>query len=323
MASLYRSEEAARTIRTRYLTFLRHWPVASQRLQVPTCQGETFIMACGDPEAPPLVLLHGALGNSAMWMGDVAAWAAAFRVYAVDVIGEPGLSAPSRPALDSDSHARWLDDVLGALSIDCTSLIGMSFGGWIALDYATRRPERVQSLVVICPAGVGRQKIITALQVILLRCLGRWGKRRIREVVLGRGADVDTPRRFREFVSLIDENFRPRIEHVPSFTQATLRRLTMPVLAIVGGRDVLFDSDTTKRKLERAGAEVLYLPEAGHFISGQKNTILAFLQRHPRDARVVGPEEPTDNMVLLLAKMACGQSANNRLPPARTLLRTA
>ena len=34
-----------------------------------------------------------------MWMGDVADWGQDFRVYAVDLVGEPGLSAPSRPRL--------------------------------------------------------------------------------------------------------------------------------------------------------------------------------------------------------------------------------
>ena len=87
----------------------------NRQFRVPTREGETFIVACGDENAPPLMLLHGGMANSAMWMGDVAAWAEHFRVYAVDVIGEAGLSAPSRPPLASEAHALWLDDVMQAL----------------------------------------------------------------------------------------------------------------------------------------------------------------------------------------------------------------
>ena len=66
-----------------------------------------------------------------MWMGDVAAWAEHFRVYAVDVIGDAGLSAPSRPPLASDAHALWLDDVMQALSLERASLVGVSLAdGW-------------------------------------------------------------------------------------------------------------------------------------------------------------------------------------------------
>jgi pimeloyl-ACP methyl ester carboxylesterase len=33
----------------------------------------TFVISCGPPEAPPVVLLHGTGANSAMWLDDVAA----------------------------------------------------------------------------------------------------------------------------------------------------------------------------------------------------------------------------------------------------------
>jgi pimeloyl-ACP methyl ester carboxylesterase len=63
------------------------------------------VIASGREDAPPLMLLHGPAFNSVTWMGDVAAWSAHFRIYAFDVIGHPGLSAPSRPRYDSDAYA--------------------------------------------------------------------------------------------------------------------------------------------------------------------------------------------------------------------------
>ena len=186
MKSVFKSPEGERAVRERYLEILKRWPVTNQQFRVATREGETFVVACGDEGAPPLVLLHGSVANSAMWMGDIAAWAAHFRVYAVDIIGDAGLSAPSRPPLDSDAHALWLDDVMDALSIPKTSMVGISLGGWLVLDYATRRPERVESLVVLCPAGVGRQKFGIVFKTIPLRMMGRWGRRKAAELVLGR-----------------------------------------------------------------------------------------------------------------------------------------
>jgi pimeloyl-ACP methyl ester carboxylesterase len=68
---------------------------------------------------------------------------------------------------------------------------------------------------------------------------------------------------------------------LPIFTDDALRRLDIPVLAIVGGRDVLLDSAETKRRLEAYApkAEVVYLAEARHFIPGQTETVLKFLRR--------------------------------------------
>jgi len=283
MRSIYKSAEGEHAVRERYLEILKRWPVPNQQLRVPTREGETFIVACGDESAPPLLLFHGSMANSAMWMGDVRAWAEHFRVYAVDLIGDAGLSAPSRPPLGSEAHALWLDDVMQALSLTQASLVGVSFGGWLALDYATRRPQRVESLVVLCPGGVGRQKLSIVFKTIPLRMLGAWGTRKAGELVLGRAPANPSPavKYFVQFMSLIHTNFRPRMVKMPVFSDDSLKRLSTPVLAILGGQDVLLDSAGTKRRLEQnvARAEIRYFPEAGHFIPGQTATILEFLRK--------------------------------------------
>jgi pimeloyl-ACP methyl ester carboxylesterase len=285
MTPTYKSDEGARAVRERYLEILKRWPVPNEQLRVPTRHGETFVIACGEKTEPPLLLLHGSAGNSAMWMGDIRAWAEHYRVYSIDVIGEAGLSAPTRPSLASEEYALWLDDVLKALSISQTSIVGVSLGGWLALDYGTRRPQRVARLALICPGGVGRQKIAIVMKTIALRLCGPWGTRRAREAVLGRRPAATSPaaRYFMEFLSLIHENFRPRIVKLPIFSDEALQRLTVPLMAIVGSKDVLLDSAGTKRRLERnvPQAEIRYLPEAGHFITGQTAAILEFLGRSP------------------------------------------
>lgn len=285
MKSVFKSAEGERAVRERYLEILKRWPVPNEQLRVPTREGETFVVACGPASARPLVLLHGSMANSAMWMGDVAAWAAHFRVYAVDIIGDAGLSAPSRPPLGSDAHALWLDDVLNGLSLTSASMVGVSLGGWLVLDYATRRPERVDSLAVLCPGGVGHQKLSIAFKTVPLRMLGAWGRRKAAELVLGRAPSNPSPavQYFLDFFSLIHKNFRTRVVKLPIFNDAALRRLTMPVLAIVGSKDVLMDSAETKRRLERnvPSAQVRFLPDAGHFIPSQTQVILDFLLTHP------------------------------------------
>ncbi len=283
MHRIYKSLEGERLVRERYLAFLERWPVANQQIRIPTSQGPTFVIASGSEGAPPLLLLHGGAANSAMWMGDIRAFTSCFRVYAIDMIGEAGLSAPARPPLCSDAHALWLDEVLRALSIDRAALAGVSLGGWLALDYATRRPGRVERVAVLCPGGVGRQKIAIVLATIALRMCGAWGKRKLAERILGRPPADPPPavKAFLNFVSLIHQHFRSRMVKLPIFSDDALRRLTMPVLAIVGARDVLLNSAGTRSRLEShaPNAEVVYLPEAGHLIPGQTARILAFLSQ--------------------------------------------
>lgn len=273
MTRVYKSPEGEREVREWYLEILKRWPAPNQHLRLPTRQGETFVVACGDENAPPLLLFHGTGANSSTWIGDVAAWAEHFRVYAVDMIGEPGLSAPSRPPLSSDAHMLWLDDVLRGLSLTRVSIVGLSLGGWLTLDYATRRPERVERLVLLCPAGVGA----VLVKNTLFRSLVRSGRRRLREMIHGR-----TPSIASAPTSVIGANFNPRVVKIPTFSDRALRRLTMPVMAILGGKDVVLDSAGTRRRLERnvPHAEICYLPEAGHAIPEQTVPILEFLGRN-------------------------------------------
>ncbi|MEV0200157.1 alpha/beta fold hydrolase [Nonomuraea sp. NPDC050691] len=276
--SIYKSDAGAREILRRYREALRTWPVPADHIHIPTRQGETFVIASGPEHAPPVVLLHGSGTNTAMWRNDVTAWSRHFRVYAIDLIGEPGLSAPSRPSLDSDAYALWLDEVLDALGVTSTAIVGISLGGWMALDYATRRPGRVTRLALLCPGGVGRTKSAWLLKAVLLRPFGSRGMRRSARGVAG--LDRQRDESILDDLVLTFTQFRPRRAHLPRFSDDALRRLTQPMLVTVGDRDALLDSFDTARRIRRCvpHAAVRVLPGVGHAIFGQTDSILTFLR---------------------------------------------
>jgi len=281
MAAIYKSPEGQEQVLARYAEVLGRWPVPCEHRRVPTCEGETFIVVSGPPAAPPVVLLHGSGANSAMWLRDVALWARARRVFAVDVIGEPGFSAPSRPPLTSDACARWLDDVMEGLAVTRASVVGVSFGGWLALDYAARRPHRVDKVVLISPGGVGSQRSSFLFKAVPLMLLGDWGRRKAMALALGIvPANPDAlDREIGTLAQLIARHFRFRPARLPIFGDDTLRRLTMPVMAIVGARDALLDSAATKRRLEQCvpHATIRLLPGVGHLVRDQAREVLDFL----------------------------------------------
>jgi len=285
MTAIFKTPAGAERVAGLYRRALAAWPVPSTHPRLATRQGETFVVACGDPSAPPLILLHGAQSNAASWMFDAAVFSSRFRVYAIDLIGDAGRSAPSRPPLESEDHALWLDDVWAGLGVSRAAVVGLSLGGWLALDYAARRPGRVERLVLICPAGIGRQKNFL-LRTAPLMLLGPWGMRKVREMVFGPApaALPDVVRPLMDLMGAIGQEFRPRVVKIPRLSDADLAALDMPVLAIVGGRDVLIDSAGTRDRLTRLAprAEVIYLPDARHFIPGQTGVVMAFLSE--RDA---------------------------------------
>lgn len=193
MSAIYTSPAGERELNRHYRRALESWPVPADHLRIPTGQGETFVLACGPQDAPPVLLLHGSGANAAAWSADITELVRHARVYAVDVIGEPGLSAPSRPPLDSDAHARWLKEVLDGLGLASTAVVGMSFGGWLALDLATRYPKQVRRLGLLCPGGLGRQRTEKILLNMALRVFGAWGRRRSVQAMTGLSQPRPTP----------------------------------------------------------------------------------------------------------------------------------
>jgi pimeloyl-ACP methyl ester carboxylesterase len=281
---VYRSAEAALAVEAQYVRVLEQWPAPRTELRVPTRLGSTFVLACGPENANPVVLLHGSMANSAAWLPDVALWSARFRLYAIDMIGEPGFSPRVRPALEGEDHALWLDDVFAGLGLNGTpvAIVGTSLGGWLALDYASRRPGAVRALALICPAGIGRQKNLL-LKVLPLLLLGAWGKRRIWELVFGPAPKVLPPemKAIAEMMESIGREAKPRVVRIPQLTDAQLGALRMPILAIAGGRDVLLDSRDTRDRLQRAApqAEICFIEEGYHFLPDQASRVLEFLER--------------------------------------------
>ncbi len=288
VAGIYKSEAGKQAVEGLYREALRRWPAPNQQLTVPTCQGDTFIVVSGESDAPPVVLFHGSGTNSSVWIRDVAEWAARYRVYAVDMIGEPGFSAASRPSLRSDAYVAWLDDVWAHLGLARASIIGVSLGGWLALDYAVKRPERVASLSLLSPSGIGAQNHLFLAKVGLLLMLGPWGLRRSLRLVAGNGG---VPHEVADFVTLVFRHVRPRMEKLPIRTDQELAALTMPVQVILGGQDPLIQSKEARDRMERLvpHLHLTYLEGEGHILPRQTNTIAEFLSLAPSLARRIRP----------------------------------
>jgi pimeloyl-ACP methyl ester carboxylesterase len=282
MADIYKSEEGARAIHARYREILALWAVPNRQFTVPTRAGDTFVISCGPEEAPPVLLFHGSASSSFMWIADAAAFAARFRVYAVDLIGEPGLSARTRYKPGTDEHALWLDDVLKALGIEKASFVGVSLGGWLALDYAIRRTGRVNALALICPAGIGKLKNFL-LKAFPYFFMGEWGRRKLRAMVMGRAYTRrgPVPKLVEDFLGLIFRNFTPRRDPIPPASDEELKRLKMPIAIFLGGEDALIDSADTRRRAQTLlpQAEIDFDPEIGHFIPTPTARIVDFLSR--------------------------------------------
>jgi len=283
MTAIWKSDAGREAVRERYAQFLAYWPQPCVQRRIATAQGETFVMESGKDGVPAVVFLHGSASNSVTWLRDAAVLGQHFKVYAVDMIGEPGLSTESRPPLASGAYAPWLDEVLAGVGVQRCALVGISLGGWLALEYATHYPDKVSAMVLLAPGGVGKHRNVLLWAAPLL-ALGPWRRARFMRIVGAPEPDPDAPpavKAFGGFMAQIHKEFVVRRERLPRFSDAALRKLTMPLMAILGGRDAFIDSPGTRDRLAAHApqADIRYLPEASHFLMGHTADIDAFLRR--------------------------------------------
>jgi len=260
---IYRTEEGRRLVLAAYDALLERWPVALERLTVDTNLGETFVLASGPVDAPPLVLLHGAGSNSGVWIGEIGRLARNRRVFAVDLPGEPGRTCEVRSPWHGPALGDWLLSVMDRLGLERASLLGLSQGGWTALKAATSAPARVCSLLLLSPGGITRDNLWFAVRAGLYQCLGDSGHARIRRMVFGRER---VPAEMERFLTLVMREFKPRLEMLPLFSDEQLRQLTMPTLVLVGSEDRLRSPGPIIARVQRlvptATAEIV--PGASH-----------------------------------------------------------
>ncbi len=279
----FKSREGKEEIMKLYDLALEQWYTPNEKLSIRTRYGETFVIAAGDPSAPPILLLHGTAMNSVMWLSDVYEYVKSYRVYAIDVPGEPGKSDERQQSLKGTEYAQWLSDVYQGLSLKKAYLAGISLGGWLCLKFAVAYPEKVSGLVLINPGGIGPQKkLFLILALIQLMKSKKASKKVSTKVNTKVNGNQDIPDVVLRYQNQINKNFNFRTGALPIFSDHDLGRLTMPVHLYVGGKDIIFHSEKTVKRLRKnvPHARIHSKPEAGHVLIQLTGEIMEELERN-------------------------------------------
>lgn len=154
MRSLFKNDAKKAVLLDWFDRFRARIPAQTESHVVATRFGETHLLIGGPPDAPPLVMLHGAMASSAHALVELAPLLEHHRVYAIDVIGQSVKSADARPSVKNDEYGHWLAEVMDALSLAQADVVGVSWGGFVSIRLAAFAPERIRKLALLVPAGV-------------------------------------------------------------------------------------------------------------------------------------------------------------------------
>jgi 3-oxoadipate enol-lactonase len=244
---------------------------------------------------PLVVFLHGIGGNRTNWHDQLPEFARDFHAVAWDARGY-GDSDDYDGALDFGDFAVDLARVIAHFGAKRAHLVGLSMGGVIAMDFATRYPDRVATLT-LCDSlpGFGHLTEAQRREFIRLRQEPLLTGKEPRDIApaVARSLLGKSPRpgAFERLVAsmtaLHKESYLKTITGSVNYARPLqIESIAVPVMVVVGDEDTLTPPATSRELVRRiAGARITVIEAAGHLSNIEQpeafnRAVLGFLMEH-------------------------------------------
>lgn len=276
----WKSPVGERSYAAAYNAVLDSLPRPTAARDVPTSFGSVHMLEwAAEGSGLPVVLLPGRSSGAPMWADNLPDWIGKRTIYALDPIGDAGLSRQRVPLTGFDDQATWIAETLRAVGIPRAHVVGHSFGGANAAIFALRHPKLVASLTLLEPVMVIRGLPLSAFFWASLVLLPVPQSLKDRAVAQIGGIAVDEVRQRTPMSAMIDSGAKHYSSSLPlprTLTDAEWRQLTMPVRIDIAGTKSLAGGDTavSRMRMLLPQATVKHWPEATHSLPMQVRVAL-------------------------------------------------
>ena len=237
--------------------------------------GDTALHIC-DSEVgdKTVVLLHGYLENMLVWDNFVPLLYKDVRVVTLDIPGH-GISEVKGEIHSMDYLADTIAAALDKLGINQATIVGHSMGGYVALAFAERHPERIEGLVLLhsTPYADSEERRQNRQREISLIRSGK--KELLAHTAPEAGFAVENRNRFRtEIEDLQQTIYLTEDAGIIALLNGMIERkaqsemlhaLNKPILFILGRKDGYIVPEIAEKMVaEHPEAEVVWLENSGH-----------------------------------------------------------
>ncbi|SHJ14927.1 Pimeloyl-ACP methyl ester carboxylesterase [Hymenobacter daecheongensis DSM 21074] len=259
------------------------------RLTVPSLLGPTVVWTLNAEQTdwPAVVIFPGFRTVSLFWDLDnnLAPLKQKYRLFLIDVNGQPCLSHGATPAVKGDGYGHWAADLLRQLGLAKAHVLGASFGGLLALKLSQVAPELVDKVVLLNPGclqsfSLGWRNLYYNLLPLLRPTMGHVLTFLDAAVFCPPHHQLSAPARqlLADFELFAIREYRDRTPKPYAMPPAELARVTAAVYLLVGEHDLLFPyqkSVAVARQHLRGLRGVQTFPHTGHGIETSREALMA------------------------------------------------
>lgn len=247
------------------------WGIPFTEKDIPTTFGTAHVIIAGPENGEPLVLLHGMNASSTMWYPNVKDFTKQYRIYAIDFLMEPGKSVYNGGIDNTDQVISWYNEIFDQLKLTKFSIVGISRGGWLALNIALHDQSRINKLALLSPAQTftwikPNSEIVTNITYTV-----NPKREKLRTALETMMYDVDVLKQDyidQYYIATKEATLSKMITQMTPFSEKELKSLSVPVLVLIGDTDII----NSEKGLKRAKK---YIPDvktgeikhAGHFLT--------------------------------------------------------
>jgi pimeloyl-ACP methyl ester carboxylesterase len=277
--SKYKTENSRRWLETWLKDVLRTNNLDYERLEVETFLGKTSVLAKnhGREDLEAVIFLPGGRTCGIFWdiNNNLAPLYDNFRIYLIDVNGQPGLSEGNAPPLESDGYGRWLKELIAGLGLTQANFVGASFGGSLIMKLGEVDSGLIKRAVMCNPAGFVNISIKPRNLYYLLMPLLLPSKKMVMnfldKIVFHSDFTLEPKKReqLAEFILYTNMYFQFAAENPRPLADETLKKLNAAAYLILDRDDIFIPQNKTQKRAEKFLPnlkETVWLNKHGHGI---------------------------------------------------------
>ena len=227
-------------------------------------------------EGAPVVLIPGFAAGRWIWFKQTSDLARHFRVIVFDPRGVSASDKPEGP----QTIGLLADDVahlLQTIGIESAHVVGASFGGFVAQEFALKYPSMTRKLVLCCTSFGGPNHVVPAPETLsaLASTRGLNSEERMRanlllaftpEYVRTQVAEVDEVVQLRAANEVPEHIYLSQLQAAISFdAESKLEEIRSPTLVLSGDADVIVPVENSRNLAAKIpGAELRIIAAGSH-----------------------------------------------------------